>query len=164
MERLNQRWEIDSTKGDVMLADGKRHNVVAIIDVYSRRPVYHVSRSSSATAVAACLRKALLAWGVPEILVTDNGSDYVSRHIKGALIGLGIEQRIAPPFYALYQGEASEKAKKDYEITLGQLKDLAKGLIVLQAAGIASPAPAEGATVLFAAPHRLMTGHNLEGF
>jgi transposase InsO family protein len=96
--RLNQLWEIDSTKGDVMLADGKRHNVVAIIDVYSRRVVYHVSRSSSAAAVAACLRKALLAWGVPETLVTDNGSDYVSRHIKDALIGLGVEQRIAPPF------------------------------------------------------------------
>ena len=98
VERLNQLWEIDSTKGDVMLSDGKRHNVVAIIDVYSRRIVYHVSRSSSAAAVAACLRKALLAWGVPETLVTDNGSDYVSRHIKGALVGLGIEQRIAPPF------------------------------------------------------------------
>lgn len=96
--RLNQLWEIDSTKGDVMLADGKRHNVVAIIDVYSRRVIYHISRSSSAAAVAACLRKALLAWGVPETLVTDNGSDYVSRHIKDALIGLGIEQRIAPPF------------------------------------------------------------------
>ncbi|MHC1792048.1 transposase [Solidesulfovibrio sp.] len=96
--RLNQLWEIDSTKGDVMLADGKRHNVVAIIDVYSRRIVYHVSRSSSAQAVAACLRKALLTWGVPETLVTDNGSDYVSRHIKDALVGLGVEQRIAPPF------------------------------------------------------------------
>ncbi|NDY57435.1 transposase [Desulfovibrio sulfodismutans] len=96
--RLNQRWEIDSTKGDVMLADGKRHNVVQIIDVYSRRVVYHVSRTSSAAAVAACLRRAVLAWGAPEELVTDNGSDYVSRRITDALLGLGITQRIAPPF------------------------------------------------------------------
>ena len=123
--RLNQLWEIDSTKGDVMLADGKRHNVVAIIDVYSRRVVYHVSRSSSAAAVAACLRKALLAWGVPETLVTDNGSDYVSRHIKDALIGLGVEQRIAPPFTP----EAKPHIERSFKTFSHDLVELLGGYI-----------------------------------
>ncbi len=122
MGRLNQRWEIDSTKGDVMLSDGKRHNVVAIIDVYSRRVVYHISRSSSSTAVAACLRKAILAWGVPEELVTDNGSDYVSRHITDALLGLGITQRIRPAVHP--RGQAAHRAQfQDFFHDLVELLD-----------------------------------------
>ena len=66
--------------------------------------------------------------------------------------------------YLLYREEAPEKVKKDYEIALGQLKDLAAGRITLQAAGVESPAPAEGAAVLFDAPPRLMTGDALKGF
>lgn len=96
--RLNQRWEIDSTPGDVMLSDGKRHNVVGVIDVYSRRMKLYVSRSSSAVAVAALLRRALMDWGVPEVLVTDNGSDFTSKHINMVLLGLEITPNIAPPF------------------------------------------------------------------
>ena len=67
-------------------------------------------------------------------------------------------------FYGLYQGNAPEKVKKDYEVTLGQLKDLAVGRITLQAAGVEAPAPVEGAAVLFDAPPRIMTGHGLKGF
>jgi phage gp36-like protein len=61
-------------------------------------------------------------------------------------------------FYSLHQSEAPEKAKKDYEVALGQLKDLAAGRITLQAAGVEAPAPAEGAAVLLDAPPRVMTG------
>lgn len=96
--RLNQRWETDSTKGDLLLADGKRHNIVGVIDVYSRRLRLYVSRTSSATAVASCLRRAMLDWGVPEQLGTDNGSDFVSLYIRRIVLGLGIDQDIAPPF------------------------------------------------------------------
>jgi transposase InsO family protein len=96
--RLNQRWEADSTKADLMLSDGTRHVIVGIIDVYSRRLKLHVSRSSSSAAVAATLRRSLIDWGVPEQLGTDNGSDYVSDHVTRVVRGLGIEQHIAPPF------------------------------------------------------------------
>jgi putative transposase len=70
--RLNQRWEADSTKGDLLLSDGTRHVVIGLIDVYSRRLKLHVSRSSSSAAVASTLRRALIDWGVPELLATDN--------------------------------------------------------------------------------------------
>jgi putative transposase len=98
VERLNQRWEMDSTKGDMLLADGTRHVIVGCIDVYSRRLTLHVSRSSSSAAVAATLRKALMAWGVPEEVKTDNGSDYVSRHMTSLFLGLDIRQTLCAPF------------------------------------------------------------------
>jgi transposase InsO family protein len=92
----NQLWEIDSTPTDVMLADG-RHTIIGVIDVYSRRVKLLVSKTSRATAVASLLRLALLDWGVPEQIKTDNGSDYVSRHVRRALAGLGIEHFTCTP-------------------------------------------------------------------
>lgn len=95
--RLNQRWELDSTPGDVMLTDG-RHAVIGLIDVYTRRARLLVSKTSKATAIATLLRHALLEWGVPEVAKTDNGSDYTSNHIKRVFRDLGVEQELCPPF------------------------------------------------------------------
>lgn len=98
VDRLNQEWEMDSTPSDLLLADGKRHTIVACIDLYSRRVTFHVSRTSSSHAVATCLRKSILAWGVPEIVRTDNGQDYVSKHIDRVLLDMKIVHDVCEPF------------------------------------------------------------------
>ena len=98
VDRLNQEWEMDSTPADLMLADGKRHTIVGCIDIYSRRLKFHVSRTSTSHAVATCFRKAVLDWGVPEIARTDNGADYVARHMERVLLDLGVLHDICDPF------------------------------------------------------------------
>jgi putative transposase len=95
--RLNQRWEMDSTPADLLLKDG-RHVAVGCIDVWSRRARLQISKTSKSTAVAACLRRGLIDWGAPELVATDNGTDYTSVHIKTVLGQLGIEQHLCPPF------------------------------------------------------------------
>lgn len=97
IERLNQRWEMDSTPGDIMLTDG-RHAVIGVIDVYSRRAMLRVEKTSRAAGIAALLRRALLDWGVPEEAKTDNGSDYTSRHITRVFAELDVYQVLCPPF------------------------------------------------------------------
>jgi len=97
VERVNQRWELDSTPGDVMLTDG-RHVVIGVVDVKSRRGKLLVSKTSRATAIATLLRHALLEWGVPEVAKTDNGSDYTSHHIQRVFASLDVEQQLCPPF------------------------------------------------------------------
>ncbi len=96
--KLNQLWEMDSSPGDILLSDGKRHNLIACIDVYSRRLKLFVAKSSNAKAVASCMRNSLMDWGVPQIIKTDNGADYVSKHISRIMAGLSIEQIKCPPF------------------------------------------------------------------
>lgn len=96
--RLNQVWEFDSTPGDIMLIDG-RHNLIGVIDVYSRRAKIHVSPTSKASAIAALTRRAILDWGVPEVAKTDNGSDYVSAHMVRVLESLEIDQILCRPFH-----------------------------------------------------------------
>ncbi len=96
--RPNQRWEMDSTPGDVLLADGKRHAVVGVIDVYTRRRLFLVSRTSRSGAIMSLIRSAIMAWGKPEAIKTDNGQDYVADQLEFALLGLGIEHPLCAPF------------------------------------------------------------------
>lgn len=95
--RLNQVWELDATPADVMLADG-RHAVVGVIDVWSRRAMTLVSKTSKSTAIAALMRRAILAWGVPEMIKTDQGKDFTSVHLTRVVANLKIAHRVCPPF------------------------------------------------------------------
>lgn len=96
---LNQVWELDSSPADLLCSDGKRYTIIGAIDVWSRRAKFLVAPSSCAMAVAALLRRCLLDWGVPETVVTDEGSDYTSKHIRRVLVDdLKLEHVILPPY------------------------------------------------------------------
>lgn len=95
--RLNQRWEADSTPGDIMLVDG-RHTIIGIIDVWPRRPRFLVSPSSKSAAIAALIRRCLLEWGTPDAIKTDNGQDYVANYLEALFRDLEIEHPLCKPF------------------------------------------------------------------
>jgi putative transposase len=95
--RLNQRWEADSTPGDIMFIDG-RHTVIGVIDVWPRRVRFLVSPTSKAAAIAALFRRCFMEWGVPEVIKTDNGSDYTSIYLDAVLKDLNIEHPLCKPF------------------------------------------------------------------
>ncbi len=94
----NHYWELDSTPADVICEDGKRYAVLAAIDVFTRRVVFHVSETSSSYSISQLLRKAILKLGIPENVVIDNGKDYTSNHFEGICVNLGINMEIVPPF------------------------------------------------------------------
>ena len=104
---INQRWELDSTPTDVHLLDG-RYSIIGAIDVFSRRPIVILHPTSSSEGVCLLLRKAMLEFGVPESVKTDNGKDYVSKRVTTVLQSLGVKQDIAPPF----AGEAKSKIER----------------------------------------------------
>ncbi|MBN8533880.1 MAG: transposase [Rhizobiales bacterium] len=95
--RLNELWQIDASPADVLCKDG-RHSIYVCVDVWSRRMITFVSRTPRAEAVGMLLKKALLAWGVPERIKTDNGSDFVARATKRLLAALRIEVETSAPF------------------------------------------------------------------
>jgi putative transposase len=96
--RLNQVWEADSTPADIILADGKRHAIIGVIDVFTRRLKLQVSRTSKQSAIAALLRRAWLDWGVNEVIKHDNGQDYAGNQLKAIYASMGIEQDVCDPF------------------------------------------------------------------
>lgn len=83
-------WEIDTTKADLMLQEGRKC-VLGLIDRYSRRVRFEVVDSESAQSVRRFLINTIRAWGVmPARLKVDNGSGYVNATITTALELLGI--------------------------------------------------------------------------
>jgi hypothetical protein len=60
--------------------------------------------------------------------------------------------------YLLYRDAAPEKAVEDYKSAIAQLKDLARGVVALQAAGVAAPVADGGGTVLLDGSGRTFTG------
>ncbi|MFT4098463.1 MAG: DDE-type integrase/transposase/recombinase [Rhodoblastus sp.] len=110
VERLNEQWQIDASPADVLLTTG-RHSIYACIDRFSRRTIILVTKTPRADAVALLIRKALLAWGVPERIKTDNGSDFRAKRTVGLFAALGIEIEVSPPF--------TPKAKAHVERVIG---------------------------------------------
>ncbi|MGA7673509.1 MAG: transposase family protein [Rhizomicrobium sp.] len=100
--RINQRWEIDATRADAMcrLPDGsvKRYALTALIDVFTRRAMVLVSDQPRALASMALLRRAILAWGLPELLKADNGKEFVARAMTRFLEDTGIKVSLSRPF------------------------------------------------------------------
>jgi putative transposase len=93
----NQVWQMDGSPADVMFTDG-RYALVSCIDVFTRRMKLLVTKTAKAEAVGLTLRKAILDWGVPTKVKTDNGSDYKSRHVHMFLAALDIQQEFSPPY------------------------------------------------------------------
>ena len=98
VEHLNQLWELDSTRLDVICADGTRWDVCVAVDVWSRRVKAFVTQRSEATAIAALVRRCLLDWGVPQVIRTDEGKDYTSRRLRRIVHELDLVHDILPPY------------------------------------------------------------------
>jgi len=97
IERPNQRWQIDASPADVLCLDG-RHSIYVVVDVFSRRMMALVSRTPRTAASLLLVARAIATWGVPEVLVTDNGSDFTSKHFVLAMTQLEIVLQPTPPY------------------------------------------------------------------
>ncbi|HEC90926.1 MAG TPA: hypothetical protein ENI55_04590 [Alphaproteobacteria bacterium] len=121
---LNQLWELDSSPADVMTTSG-RSALVGCIDIFSRRTTVLVAPTSRATALAAVTRKAMLAWGVPAAVKTDQGSDYISRHYTRVLADLQITHQTCRP----YTPEGKPHIERFFKTLSHQFLELLPGYI-----------------------------------
>ena len=90
--------EMDSTPSDLVDIDGRRLAVIGAIDIFSRRAVMIIAPTSKSIAIAACMRKAMLTWGIFSRVRKDNGKDYQSSHIDAITSALKIETPELPKY------------------------------------------------------------------
>jgi transposase InsO family protein len=104
----NQRWEIDTTIADIFTGrkvkgvvlktkDSKRCKIIGVIDDYSRLARLYLVERETALMVGYVIKDCMLAWGVPIVLVIDNGSPYRNRRILPFLRSIGISVHICLP-------------------------------------------------------------------
>lgn len=96
--RLNELWQIDASPADVLTTEGRRQTIYVCLDIFSRRMITLVSETARAAAVGLLIRKAILAWGVPERIKTDNGSDFIAHTTRRLFAALGIDHETSAPF------------------------------------------------------------------
>lgn len=113
----NAMWMVDASPVDALCVDG-RHSIYGVIDVATRRFIITVAKTPRASAVALLVRKASLAWGVPDLIKTDNGSDFVARDTRRLLDNLSIEVDVCPP-YSPEQKGFIERAIKTFQHMVG---------------------------------------------
>ncbi|MFT4275566.1 MAG: DDE-type integrase/transposase/recombinase [Rhodopseudomonas sp.] len=106
----NELWMIDASPVDALCVDG-RHSIYACIDIGTRRTRMYVSRTPRASAVALLMRKAIIAWGVPGKVKTDNGSDFVANDTKRLFASLGIEVELSDPYSPQQKGHVERFIK-----------------------------------------------------
>jgi putative transposase len=121
----NHYWELDSTPADVICEDGKRYAVLAAIDIYSRRAVFHIAEKSSSYTISQLLYKAILRFGIPENVVIDNGRDYTSNHFQSVCLNLGINMITVPPF----SGDAKPHVERVFRRLSSELFEQIPGYI-----------------------------------
>lgn len=106
--RPNQRWEIDTTVADIFTgrgiqdtliktSDGKRCKIIGVIDVFSRSARFYLVAIENGLAVALAIKDRILAWGLPEEVVIDNGKPFKNRRVLDGLRSLGIAVHICIP-------------------------------------------------------------------
>lgn len=109
----NALWQIDASPVDALCVDG-RHAIYACIDIATRRTIWYVSRTPRASAVALLIRKAILAWGVPDTIKTDNGSDFVAQDTKRLFSSIGITMELSEAYSPQQKGHV-ERAIKTFQ-------------------------------------------------
>jgi transposase InsO family protein len=100
--RPNACWQLDGTPADceVDLEDNlnwRRCQVINLVDVAPRRAMSLLAPSESAFATARLLRSAILEWGIPDKIVSDNGAGFLSHHVQALLADLHIVYQANPP-------------------------------------------------------------------
>ncbi|MBB4302318.1 transposase InsO family protein [Rhodobium orientis] len=116
----NVLWMIDASPLDAMDTSGSRATVYACIDIGTRRTQIAISRTPRASAVALLIRKAILAWGVPEKIKTDNGSDFVADDTKRLFDALGIEMELSDAYSPAQKGHV-ERVIRTFQHNFSEL-------------------------------------------
>ena len=109
----NALWMIDASPVDALCVDG-RWSIYAAIDIATRRTIWYLSRTPRAEAVAMLIRKAILEWGAPAKIKTDNGSDFKAQATQRLLAALGIEVEYSAPYSPQQKGHV-ERAIRTFQ-------------------------------------------------
>jgi transposase InsO family protein len=96
--RPGQRVELDGSPNDcVLVLNGRRWVLLGLCDVFTRRTLWLVAPFEDSRAAVRLIAKAIMAWGVPEEIVTDGGRGLTSNHVRRFLEDLGVKLTVLPP-------------------------------------------------------------------
>lgn len=82
------------------------HNFLVIVDAFSKWPEIFIMGQTTTTATITKLEETFARFGFPEILVSDNGSQFTSSNFKDFCTARGIQHLRSPPYHPQSNGQA----------------------------------------------------------
>lgn len=130
--RVHEVWQSDVWDASIYLTDPqhperrRQARLIAILDDRSRYVVgARFYFRENLPALEDCLRRAIARFGTPEILYSDNGSIYRSRHMQDVAARLGFEWRFSTP----YQPQGKGKIERFFRRVQSQFEPEARQLV-----------------------------------
>lgn len=94
--QANERWSMDFVSDT--LSSGRRFRCLTIVDEFSRECLaIHVAHSIPALRVIEVLERLRAERGLPEVVVTDNGSEFTSRAFDAWAYARGVKTQFIRP-------------------------------------------------------------------
>ena len=93
-----------------------------IIDAHSKWLDVYPTATTTSTATISLLRKSFSTFGLPEVVVTDNASNFVSEEFETFLRRNGVKHVKTPPYHPASNGLA-ERAVQTFKSGMKKLKD-----------------------------------------
>lgn len=97
----NDLWQSDVMHGPKALVNGvrKKTYLIALLDDHSRMIVHAVFYAAETLEnFEEALRQAVIRWGLPQKLYTDNGGCFRAHHLEFVTAALGVSLRHARPY------------------------------------------------------------------
>ena len=103
------------------------HTFLVVVDAYTKWLEVHLLPAATSSATITSLRKIFATFGVPEILVSDNGSNFTSQEFETFLKRNGIIHKTSAPYHPASNGLA-ERAVRTFKqgikkCTQGSMQD-----------------------------------------
>ena len=84
---------------------------LVVVDAHTKWLEAHVLPSATSSATITCLRRIFATFGVPEILVSDNGPNFVSQEFETFLKRNGIIHKTSAPYHPASNGLAERAVR-----------------------------------------------------
>ena len=97
------------------------HMLFVIIDAHSKLLEVFPLKSASSTATIMKLRALFASHGIPDSVVSDSGSSFVSAEMKEFLAANGVEQITSSPYHPASNGLA-ERAVQTFKAAIKKMK------------------------------------------
>jgi putative transposase len=95
-QKLNERWSMDFVTDSIVT--GRRFRALAIIDDYSREcPAIEVDTSLGGRRVVGVLDRLAETRGLPEVITTDNGPEFIGRALDEWAYRKGVKLNFIRP-------------------------------------------------------------------
>jgi len=94
---------------------------LVVVDAHSKWIEVHSLPSITAATTIQCFRRIFATFGLPEVIVTDNGSTFTSGEFQQFLRRNGVKHKRSPPYHPATNGLA-ERAVQTFKRGMKKLK------------------------------------------